>query len=192
MAAAVRPLKDMKGNSLQWVQPKLTARRHELRSGDDVFATLTWVKTFGSLAEAVTADGKFTLKRGGFVRPYVSIRDVAYDSEVAVLKIGLMGHGTIEFTNGRKITVLSTRFWSYEWDLMSEGGQLLCKVKKKVKVAVNAAEVAVADDVRKDRDLLLLIVMCWYAMVLISDEAAAAAGSVASNPAFIAFGVISR
>ena len=185
MTSPVLPFKDFKGTSLRWDQPKIMVRHHELKSGEDVYAALKWMKTFGSLAEATTADGRYTLKRGGFVRPFVTVRDVAYDNEIAVLRIGLLGHGTIEFSNGRTITVLSTSFWSYAWDLVSEGGQLLCRIKKRVKIGTNSADVTISKEVRKDRDLLVMIIACWYAMVLMSDEAAALNASVASNPALM-------
>ena len=89
---------------MEWIQPKAMMRHHVLRSGQDLYATLTWVKVFGSLAEASTADGRFTLKRGGFLRPYVTIRDASLENDIAVLKIGLFRHGSIEFGNGKRIT----------------------------------------------------------------------------------------
>jgi len=180
MTAPMRSLKEFKGANMKWTQPKALVRQYELRSGPDLYATLTWVKTFGTLAEARTADGRFTLKRGGFLRPFVSIRDALLDSEVAVLKMGLLGHGTLEFTNGRRITLLSTRFWSFEWDMVDEGGQPLGKVCKRVTMFKDSADVTISEVVRRDRDLMLMLLASWYTMKLMSDEAAAAGAAGAS------------
>jgi hypothetical protein len=185
MPSQMISLKELKKRTLRWTQPKALVRHHELRSDQNLLATLTWPKPLRSLAEAVTADGRYTLKRGGFLRPFVSIRDVAFDNEIAALKIGLLGHGTLEFANGRRITVLSTRFWSYDWELIDEGGQLLCKVKKITKVMTNSADVTVSEGIRKDRDLMVMMIASWYAMVLMSDEAAAATVPLAVNPALM-------
>jgi hypothetical protein len=185
MSSRMIPLKEFKGRSLRWIQPKALVRNHELRSDANLLATLTWPKPLRSLAEAVTAESRYTLKRGGFLKPFVSIRDVAFDNEIGILRIGLLGHGTLEFANGRRITVLSTRFWSYDWDLLDEGGQLLCKVKKLTKVMRNSADVTISEGIRKDRELMVMIIASWYAMVLMSDEAAGARAPLAVSPVFV-------
>ncbi len=178
---AIKPLEDFKGSEMSWVQPRALERYHELRSDKNVYATMAWLKVFGSLAEAQTADGKFTLKRGGFMRPYVTIRDVAMDSDVAVLKIGMLRHGTIEFGNGKRITVMSKRFWSFEWEFIDENGQTLCTIRQRAKVMKHSADVTFYELVRKDRDLMTILLLGWYTMILMSDEAAAAAAGAAAS-----------
>ena len=128
MSAQMLSIDGFRGTDLRWVQPKALVRRHELRSGKDLYATLKWVGLLGSVVEAATADGRFTLRRGGFLRPLVTVRDAALGSEVAMLKLGFFGHGTLEFTNGRRVTVRSNRFWSYEEDVScarSKSGSVL-------------------------------------------------------------------
>ena len=173
----MRTFSGFKGSDMQWVQPKAFTRHHELRSGQDVFATLTWVSVFGSLAEASSAEGSFTLKRGGFLRPYVTIRDVSTGADIAVLNIGLFRHGTLEFNNGRRITLVSTRFWGFEWEFIDENGQTLCVISRRPSFAKHAANVTISEAVRRDRDMLVMLIVGWYTMVLISDEAAASAAA---------------
>lgn len=177
----IKSLKDFKGSELSWNQPRALERYHELRSDQDVYATLTWLKVFGSLAEAQTAEGRLTLKRGGFMRPYVTIRDAAMDNDIAVLKIGMFGHGTIEFSNGKRITIISKRFWSYEWEFIDENGQILCTIRQRARVMKFSADVTFFKLVRKDRDLMAMLLMGWYAMVLMKEEAAAVAVAGAAS-----------
>jgi hypothetical protein len=177
----IKSLKDFKGSKLSWVQPRALERYHELRSDQDVYATLTWLKVFGSLAEAQTTEGKFTLKRGGFMRPYVTIRDVALDNDIAVLKIGMFGHGTIEFSNGKRITVISKRFWSFEWEFIDENGQTLCSIRQRAKVMKYSADVSFFELVRKDHDLMTILLLGWYTIILMSQEAATASAGAASS-----------
>lgn len=150
-----------------------------------MFATLTWLKVFGSLAEASTADGRFTLKRGGFLRPFVTIRDPVMDDDIAVLRIGLLRHATLEFSNGRRITLVSKRFFGFEWELVDENGQRLCRIQMRSAMMKRSGDVTIFEAVKKDRDLTIMLAIGWYAMVLMSEEgadvaAAAGAGAGAS------------
>ena len=181
MPATMRSIKDFKGSAMAWVQPRALERQYELRSGQELFATLTWVKVFGSLAEVQTSDGRFTLKRGGFLRPYVTIRDTAMENDLAILKIGMFRHGTLEFTNGKRISLVSGRFWGFEWEFVDENGQKLCSMRMKTQMMKYSAEVTLFEPLRKDSDLMVMLLVGWYTMVLMSEEAAATA--VASTSA---------
>jgi len=176
----MRSFRDFKESEINWVQPRALERHYELRSGQQVFATLTWLKVFGSLAEAIMADGRFTLKRGGFLRPFVTIRDTVMGNDIAVLRMGMLRHATLEFSNGRRIELISTRFWGFEWEFIDENGMKLCKIRMKAAMTKNSAEVTIFEAVRKDRDLLIMLVIGWYTMVLMNDEAAATAAAGAS------------
>jgi hypothetical protein len=57
--------------SLRWVQPDVVDRRDQRRAGDAILATLRWENLLGSLATGETAEGRWTLKRAGFLRPRV-------------------------------------------------------------------------------------------------------------------------
>jgi hypothetical protein len=176
-----KSFKDFRGSELSWDQPRTLERHYELVSGQSVFATLTWVKVFGSLAEAQTADGSYTLKRGGFMRPHVTIRNAAMDSDIAVLKIGMLRHGTIEFGNGKRISLLSKRIWGFEWEFVDDNGLTLCSIRMRAKTMKYSADVKLFELVRKDHDLMVMLVLGWYAMVLMSEEAAVVGSAAASS-----------
>ncbi len=166
---------------MEWIQPRALERHYELKSDGTLFATLTWIKVFGSLAEASSCDGHFTLKRGGFLKPYVTIRDAALDNDIAMLRIGMFRHGTLEFTNGKRLTLVSKRFWGFEWELSDENGMRICSVRMRTSLTKRTGEVVIHEAVRRDRDLMTMLVICWYAMVLMSDEAAASGAATSAT-----------
>ncbi len=177
----MRSLREFKGTRMQWIQPRAMVRHHELWSAQELYASLDWVQLLGSLAEASTADGTFTLKRGGFLLPYVTIREKGSDADLAVLSMGMFRHGTLEFPNGRKISLLSTRFWRLEWDLVDENGLTLCTISMNPTILKHSADVTISEIARRDRDLLLMVVIGWYTMVLVQQERAAASSSAAGS-----------
>jgi hypothetical protein len=176
----MRPMRDIRASELEWVQPRAMERYFVLRSDQDVLATLRWRNMFGSLAEASTAEGIFTLKRGGFLQPYVTIRQAGTEDDIAVLKISLFRHGTLEFRIGKVVSLVSTRFFGFEWEFIDENRQKLCSMRMRNALMKRYGEVAVSSTVRRDRDLLVMLVIGWYAMVLMSNESSAAASSNAA------------
>ncbi len=117
------------------------------------------------------------------MRPCVTIRESSKDADVAVLKIGMFRHGTLEFSNSRRISLVSKRFWGFEWELVDENGQSLCNLRMKMGTLKFGGDVKIHELVRRDRELMIMLLIGWYAMVLMSEEAsAAAAGAAAAAP----------
>ena len=69
----MEPLSNLEQAGLSWIQPKARERFFELRSGDPLFATLSFRSGFGTMATAETAEGSWTFKRAGFLNPRISI-----------------------------------------------------------------------------------------------------------------------
>ncbi len=88
--------------ALEWVLPRGSDRRYELRRGSKVIATLTRPKLFGSLAVAELPDGSWTMKRAGFLQPRVTVRRQGSDEDYAVFRPRWTGSGDIEFSDGRR------------------------------------------------------------------------------------------
>ena len=97
----MKPIRGVAGQPLRWTQPTLLKREYELHAGDEVVATLRWQKTFGSLALAEAADGTWTFKRSGFLRPKITVRVPGSETEVAVFKPAWGGEGTLRLSAGR-------------------------------------------------------------------------------------------
>jgi hypothetical protein len=182
MEVTMRSIREAAGQTLRWTQPRALSREYELRAGDEVLATLRWQKAFGSLALAEAADGTWTFKRSGFLRPKVTVRLPGSEAEVAVFKPSWGGEGTLRFSEGRPYQWVNTSFWRSEWAFASEGSEPLIHFKLEFAFFKHAAEVKVEPGAFAVPDLALLTVLGWYLMLLLSEDAAgAAAGAVAGS-----------
>ena len=158
-----------------WTQPKSIQRHFELKSGTDVYATLTWQKAFGSLALGRFAGEEITLKRGGFIRPYVSVRSAPKGQDVALLRMGFGGNGELQLADGRKYTLQKLSFWKAQWGLTAWNGMLLFRIHEKRGILKHTAEVKLDSLLGgPSPNLTKLLVISWYAVMLIRQEQAAA------------------
>jgi hypothetical protein len=99
----MRPLEEVESRSLRWVDGG--GLDSQLRAGDQVVATLAWAKRWSSLATAQSAGGRWTLKRAGFLRPQVTIRDEGSDTNLAVVSMSGRGDGSLTFADGRSYRI---------------------------------------------------------------------------------------
>ena len=109
---------------LQWAQPQAKTRFFELRSGDDVVATLAWEKMFGTLATAQTAEKTWTFKRVGFFNPRVTVRSPGSEVDIAVFKPSWGYGGTLE-VQGKTFTWKKLDFWGNKWGFTWQDGTVL-------------------------------------------------------------------
>ena len=98
---------------IAWAKSKgIFKPEYELRSGNDVLATLRWREVFGPLAEGQAADGHWTFNCGGFFRQRVTVRLAGQDADLAVFRWPWRGSGLVEFQDGRKFRFFRTPdFW---------------------------------------------------------------------------------
>jgi hypothetical protein len=169
---------------LHWVQPKALDRWFELRSGDELLATLSWETICGSLARAETADGSWTLKRVGFLNPRVTVRESGSEIDLATFWPRWLGDGTLEFAYGRAFRWQSTNFWATDWMFADSSGTPLIHFKqgspegKLSDVFKIQALVEIHPQAAELQELGLLILVGWYLAVLRHDDAAAGAAAV--------------
>ncbi|OGS55766.1 MAG: hypothetical protein A3K60_04365 [Euryarchaeota archaeon RBG_19FT_COMBO_56_21] len=147
-------------------------RYHELSGGGQLLATLRWLKVFGSLAKVESREGNFTLKRGGFVMPYVSVRDAAFDTDFAVLNMNLISGGRLSFSDGHEFTFASLRFWNYDWSFKDESGAVVFSIRRRSSLK-QCGDVVISPKAKRDKHLLVAIAAAWYAIVIASEETAA-------------------
>lgn len=181
MTAHMKHIKNLKGNTLVWSQPKALQRHHVLKVDGSVLATLTWVKTFGSLAEAACSEGKYTLKRGGFLHPYVTIRKLPFENEVAKLQIAFGWNGLLEFNDGWKFTMQKLSFWKNHWGFIDMNGRLVCRIEQTSRGLRQSANVLLEKDAKREPRLPLILIVAWYAVILHNDEKGAAAAAAAGS-----------
>jgi hypothetical protein len=167
----VRPISEVAGQELLWVQPAARKREHELRAGDDLVATLRFQR--GSLADA-EADGQhWTFKRQGFWQPRVTVRVAGSDADVAVFHPRWTGGGQLEFPDGRIIGFTSANFWQSQWVWQDKDRPLLLFKGRHGVIKANGA-VEIQPGAAALPDVPLLTLLGWYLILLHADDAAAA------------------
>ena len=87
----MKSIREAAARTLTW---KLMKDTYELRSGAELFATLRWQK--GSLFLGEAAEGRWTFKRMGFLRPKVTVRSENSSTDLATLAFSGSG-GRLEF-----------------------------------------------------------------------------------------------
>jgi hypothetical protein len=158
--------------SLKWAQ--VNAKQHELRSQDDVVATLEFRSLFGTLGTAKSAEGCFTFKRTGFWQSRAGIRACESDEELALFTNNTWASGgTLEFPDGRKYKA-TTNFWMTRLEFRSEADQSLVAFHYGG-VFRKKADVEITDAARRDPHTHLLVTFGWYLAIMLSREAAVVA-----------------
>lgn len=172
------PLDAHAPTALEWKQQSAFGRYHELKGGDTVYATIEFVKKFGSLAEARAAGGAWTYKRRGMMSPAVSARVPGSEADVAVYKPNWSSSkGELTLAGGEKLLFRSESIWGKEWLLATEAGQPLLRFATRG-VMKHGAEVMLEPACRERADLALLITFCWYLLLLYREDMAGAAAIV--------------
>jgi hypothetical protein len=107
---------------LEWVQPRSLEHYFELRSKDDLVATLGWESMLSYLARVETAHGTWTLELLGILNQRVEVREADTQLLVGDYYPGLMGNGVLELADGRKLKWESTNFWGTDWAFFDGSG----------------------------------------------------------------------
>lgn len=172
--------KDFAGKKLEWTKKGIMDRNYELRSGGEVAATMSRTKVFGTLAEAIMGGTGYTLKRSGFLNPYITVRRAPFDEDVARMDMSIGGNGTLQLPDGKRYSFQKMSFWGFKWAFTDENGDLVLTVGLP-SAWKNNGEIVVEQRASSHGHLPLLIVLGWYTAVQIVEEsrttAATAAGS---------------
>jgi hypothetical protein len=177
------PIAQVVGSPLRWSQPTLMRREYELRSQEDITATLKWQNAFGSLALAETVDQKWTMKRSGFLRPSVTIREADSEQEIAAFRPNWGGEGKLQFAQGSWYAWQTTNFWRTHWLFVNQVGEPLVHFNAEFEstaaiiIFKKAAVVEIEPRAARIAELSLLAVLGWYLMILMTDDATSAAGA---------------
>lgn len=115
----MQKISEIISNEVAWFQPDWRKHEIEIHAGHDILGTLYWERGFESLAIAKSADGVWTFKRGGFIRPQVTIRAEGKDWDIARIQVNWSGNGMLEFSDGRHFhwgyTNLKRTEWRWDW-----------------------------------------------------------------------------
>jgi len=183
----VEPLDMTPGNRLSWSQPKTLQRAFELRDGDRLIGTLSFVSLWGSLAEASMAAGEWTFKRVGFFRTRITVRRRGQEMDLAVYQPkGWGSEGELQFAGGRIYAWKPANFWATRFNFVDTAGRPLVAFKpgteesKWSDIFKLQALVEIDPSASQLEELPLLVSLGWYLMILHHQDSASG-GAVAAG-----------
>lgn len=117
---SIGDISDIGGCEIAWGQPDWSKWQFEIHAGEEVIGTLVWKAGPDSVAVAQSAEGVWTLKHGGFNRPWVAVRPEGKDWDIARFHLSNPnGIGILTLHDGRKLRWGFTNDrrtnWRWEW-----------------------------------------------------------------------------
>jgi len=168
---AFAPLSSVDRSTLRWLRTRDRPYAFSLLSGDTPVAALEWGAHEGSLATARSASDEWTLKRGGFLNPHITVRAGA--APIARLSVHFNYH-QVDVGGGRRYRFHRAGVLVPAWQVSNPSGEELLHVEPAREGRhLTAGAVVVSPEGEGLPDLLLLTVLSWYFIVLawFEDEA---------------------
>jgi hypothetical protein len=161
---ALTPFSTVDRSALRWLRDRDHPDAFSLLSGDATAATLEWQARGASLATARSASGEWTLKRGGFLNPHITVRS----GEVVIGRLSVhLNYHQIDVLGGRSYRFHRAGVLVPAWQVTSrEGKEILHVEPAREGRHLSAGAVVVAPDAMNLPELLLLTVLSWYFIVL--------------------------
>jgi hypothetical protein len=113
---------DLRGHDLVWGESN---GQFELRSESDLYATLAFRSSMGTMATAETAHGNWTFKRVGFLNPVVTAREAEADKECALFQPRLCAAGRVTLSGGLTLGWKAMNFWQTRWGFFGSDDAML-------------------------------------------------------------------
>ncbi len=141
-----------------------------LATDGKVYARVTWAKSWGSLATGESADGEWTLKRVGFMRPRVTVRKVGSQSDLVVVSMDWTGGGTVSFSDASSFNFKRVGFWRPELVLTDPIGNRIFSMTQSSGFGKQRATLKLESEAaRSSWRTTLLAIVGWYLAILISE-----------------------
>jgi hypothetical protein len=177
----MKPMKQLVGRELKWIQPRATARDFELKDGEETVAMLEFRSMFGSLATATTGDGRWSFKRVGFWIPHVTIRPGDQDTEIARFRNRTWSAGgTLELSDSQVLRA-NTNFWNTAFDFLDAQDQPLVRYRKVAGMFHLSSLVEITPAGAQLGVLPWLVPFGWYLAIKMHDDASCAAAAAAGG-----------
>lgn len=172
----MKSISDISSHEIAWVQPDWRKRDFEIRAGEDTVGTLDWKADIESLAIAKSADGVWSFKHGGFMRPWVTVRAEGKDWDVARFHLSNWnGSGFLTLGDGWKIRWGLTNMWGTEWRWDCADGTPLISIKTEPPWEENGGFIKIYPLAETATDISLLTLLGCYLIVLRWDDMSAEA-----------------
>lgn len=164
---------------LEWRQPAL-GRKFELTGTAGTYARLELQKLAGAIGLGSTARASFIFERQGMLKSRINVRLGTSDSLFAVYEPHFSGKkGTLTYSGGQCLELQATNFFQTEWQWLTPEGVGLLGFRVKTAGKPNAT-VYLGDDALDRVDLDLLLVLGFYLLRQLREEAAATQGVAAT------------
>lgn len=170
---AFAPLSSVDASTLRWLRTGDPPLEFSLLSGATLVARLRWQKEAGSLATAESASETWSVKRGGFLNPHVTVRKEHGTQDLARLSVHL-NHHEIEIPGGPTYRFRRAGLLLPAWKVTGRDGEEILHVEPVREGRALVAGAAVAPSAAASRaEFLLVVVLTWYfiALAWFEDEA---------------------
>jgi hypothetical protein len=166
-------LANLEVNELEWRQPAL-GRKFELSGPAGTYARLEFQKLGGSLALGTTARASWSFKRQGMLKSHINIRFAGSDRDLATYEPNFTGQkGALKYAGGQYVEFQSTNFFNTEWQWLTPEGDGLLGYRQK-QAGKPSAKVYLGDEGLHRVDLDLLLLLGFYVLLLLREDAAKA------------------
>jgi len=165
----IRKLSEVNLRALRWARSgKLES---QLISEGQLVGTLRWAGGRSSLATAESADGAWTFKRAGFLRPRMTIREPGSDSDLAVMPMSWAVEGCLRFSDGRWFLVRCSSFWRSDITVSDSRGKKLLVLKPDSRARGAKGSIQIDRGVLEDEPgVPLLAIFGVYVILMIAGE----------------------
>jgi hypothetical protein len=171
----MREITNVEGH-LEWVKPRALKMAYELRSNQEIVATLNFRSSFGSFATGETANGCWTFKRIGFLQTRATIRACGSDAEIAAFRNNTWsGGGSLTLADRREF-LLTTNLWQTKLEVQTAAGQVLLRLQT-TGFWQNSASVDVTPVGRQMPEIAWMTLFAWYVIVMMQMDAGSGAGA---------------
>ncbi len=171
----MKPL-DKNITALTWHPAK--GNRHELRVSDDIYAELHRHSIFGSLTTGEIHFCKYSFKRMGFFKPYITVRQDKSETDLAVQRKARRGEEELRFTDDTVFVWKATKEKKKEKGYYDSKGNLLVGFIPKHGLMKSSCEIRLTPSAAAFPQIPLLLMVGWYHLILENDDEIAAMTSV--------------
>lgn len=154
--------------TLQIVKPDLVKKFYEIRAGEELFGTLDIFQQGATAARIETHQGSFIIKRHGFFKPYVVLRNEKFDTSETRAYLDLAA-ATKVVLGDMPFYFRAMDFWRNQWGWTNEKNQMILKYKPTVAGTVRG-DVEFTKDFFYLPVLELVTMLGIYFLVQLDDE----------------------
>ncbi len=156
-----------KSKMFEWAR---SGKVSTLTSEGQIYAKVTWAKGWGSLATGESGDGRWTLKRVGFLRPRVTVRMEGSQSDLVVVTMDWEGGGNVAFADASAFSFRRVGFWHPELVLADSMGRKVFTMTPGSGRGKRGATFRLENEAaRSSWRTSLLAIVGWYLSILATD-----------------------